>query len=303
VAAGACTFALGTDTGGSIRIPASLTGTVGLKPTWGTIPVRGVFPLSTSLDTVGSIAQTVADAMIAWRSLRRQGERIASTMELLEATRSLAGRRIGLLGGHFAKRVQPDVLAATESAAAALASLGAEIVRVDWADAAVARATGLMIQRIEAAAVHATALRESAELMGEDLRSRLEVGSLMSGVEYIDALKAREAVKASIEALYRDEQLDAVLAPSTAATAPRADAQGITFDDGVTESFGVAMTRLTTPWNATGQPVISVPAGFDRDGLPIGLSVVGKPYDEMTIAVIAHAYEQATDWHTRRAMT
>jgi Asp-tRNA(Asn)/Glu-tRNA(Gln) amidotransferase A subunit family amidase len=300
VAAGTCLGALGSDTGGSIRIPASVNGVVGLKPTWGQISVAGVFPLSTSLDTVGPIAPSVIDAVMLYHSLRHRPESIAGTASDLERARSIEGQRIGVLASHFNEGLQPDVAAAFAGAVATLRELGAEIVECDWPQAKAARATALLISRIESAAVHADALRTAPDLMGEDLRSRLEVGSMLPGTVYIEALRVREAVKRSIAEVFRSNDLVAIAAPTSPATAPIVDAGVVAFPGGVTEAFGPALTRFTTPWNATGQPVISLPCGFDRESLPVGLSIVGRPHDEFGIAAIAHAYEQATEWHTRR---
>lgn len=297
VAAGTCLGALGTDTGGSIRIPASVTGIVGLKPTWGRLSVKGIFPLAPTMDTVGPIAKTVHDAAILYLSIAGRQKEIASlTNRFPEAGGSLSGKRIGVLASYFLDRVQPDVASAFQDAIAVLRGLGAEIVECDWAEAEAARAVALVSSRVESAAVHRSQLREAPELMGEALRSRLEVGAVLPADVYIHARQARKSIRASIAEVYRAHQLDAIVVPTLPATAPRADAGVVAYADGSTEAVGTAFTRLAAPWNATGQPVISVPCGFDVDRLPIGLSVVGRPDKELELCDLAHAYERAAGW-------
>ena len=301
VAAGTCLGALGSDTGGSIRIPAAVTGTVGLKPTYGRLSTAGVFPLAPSLDTVGPIARTVLDAVILYLSLANRPKEIPATIERFTGSGdSLAGMRIGVLGGHFADRLQPDVAGAFAAAVTTLQDLGAEIVECEWADAKAARASALLISRVESASVHREALRTSPNLMGEDLRARLEVGAVTPADVYLRARRVREAVTDSIARLYAEHRLDAVVMPTLPCTAPRADDPVVRYPDGTEETAATALTRLTTPWNATGQPVVAVPCGFDGDELPIGLSFVGRPDAELDLCAIAHAYERATDWHTPR---
>jgi aspartyl-tRNA(Asn)/glutamyl-tRNA(Gln) amidotransferase subunit A len=302
VASGTSFGALGSDTGGSIRIPASVTGTVGLKPTWGRIPLAGVFPLSSSLDTAGPITRSVSDAAVMHLVLMKQVPRVDATIADLTAPfgdAPLAGRRIGVLRGFFAERLQPDVSSAFEVATRHLTSLGAEVIDVEWDDAPAARATALLISRGESGAVHHDALRHDADRIGEEVRLRFEVGALLPADVYLRARQARHAVKASIAELYRAHNLDAAVAPTLPATAPLAADCRVTFADGTVESAGAALTRFTMPWNATGQPVVSVPCGSDLDGMPIGLSFIGRPDEELALCQIASAYERSTEWHRR----
>jgi aspartyl-tRNA(Asn)/glutamyl-tRNA(Gln) amidotransferase subunit A len=301
VAVGGCLGALGSDTGGSIRIPASVTGTVGLKPTYGRLATKGVFPLSASLDTVGPIARTVLDAAILYLSLANQTKQIPDTITRLQGSGdALRGARIGVLTSHFTECLQPDVARSFQDAVETVRELGAEIIECDWQDAAAARAIALLISRVESAAVHHDAIRTSPDLIRDDVRARLEVGATVPGDAYLRALQARNAIRDSIAALYDGHRLDAILTPTLPATAPRADDPVIRYPDGSEEPVGTAFTRFTTPWNATGQPVVAVPCGLDTAGLPIGLSFVGRPDAELELCVLAHAYEQATPWHGMR---
>ncbi len=292
VAMGPCLGALGSDTGGSIRIPAALTGTVGLKPTFGRVPTQGVYPLSPSLDTVGPIARTVADALILFFSLTNRSEEIATVDTLLERDH-LEGVRIGMLRSFFTENVQAGVATAYETSLQVLRELGAELIEVSWDHAQAARASAHLISRAESSAVHHEHLRINPDLIRDDIRSRFEVGALVSADTYLRALAAREAVRDSIARVYREHSLNTIAVPTLAATAPLADDPIVSLPDG-DEGAGPALTRLTMPWNATGQPVISVPCGMDENGLPIGLSFVGRPDEEVALCQIAHAFERAT---------
>lgn len=293
VANGTALGAIGTDTGGSIRIPAALCGVTGLKPTYGRISTKGIFPLSPSLDTPGSIAGNVADTMALYLAMQGKHREIAAMWERfpLEAG-SLVGKRIGVLTSYFNEHLQQEIIDAQEKAQRVLQSLGAEIVECDWHDATAARYAAGLISRIECAQVHRDLLFNEPHLMGEQLRRRVEAGALLPADTWFAATAARDRAKNSIAALYHQHRLDAILAPSTPVTAPRAGDHEVTYADGTTEETGASLTRLTAPWNATGQPVLAIPAGTDESGLPIGLSLIGRPDEEWALADIAHALEQ-----------
>jgi len=303
VAIGTCLGALGSDTGGSIRIPASVTGTVGLKPTFERLPVTGVYPLSPALDTVGPIARSVADTLVLYLAIANRAAEIARIDAMLEpfGPKKLDRVRIGIPATFFTENIQPDVKASFIAAIETLESLGAELIDVDWRDAAMARAVAAVINRVESAAIHRDHIRgDEADKLDSGTRMRFEAGALLPDDMLRRARVARKAARDSIARIYAEYRLDAIAAPSTAAIAPRADCLFVDLPDG-TEAVGPALTRLTMPWNATGQPVISVPCGFDADEMPIGLSIVGKPDDELGISRIAHQYEQATNWFRTHA--
>lgn len=294
IANGTALGGLGTDTGGSIRIPASLCGVTGLKPTHGRLPLTGIFPLSPSLDTVGPLANTVADCMALYLGMQGKGSEIPAMWDRFpESEGSLEGVRIGVLGGFFTEHLQPEVAAAWQRAVAHAERLGAEIVECIWEDAATARIAASQIQRVECGQVHRDLLTTAPEKMGQALRERVELGAILPADVFYTALDARNRVKQSIAKLYAEYSLDAVLVPSTPVTAPRVGELAISYDDGTSEETGLALTRLTQPWNATGQPIFALPAGLDDAGLPIGLSLVGRPDDEWHLADIAHALETA----------
>ena len=294
VANGTSLGALGTDTGGSIRIPAALCGVSGLKPTYGRHSNKGIHPLSPSLDTPGPIARTVADTMALYLAMQGKHKDIPEMWDRFPGAGSrLDGKRIGVLDSYFNENVQPDILAAQKTAIARMRELGAEIVECDWADALKARIAAKQISRIECAQIHRDLLINNPDLMGEELRKRVEVGALLPADTWFAMVAAREEVKQSIAAVYTQHNLDAIIVPTTPVTAPKVGEKTLTYADGSTEDTGAALTRLTGPWNATGQPVFAVPAGVDALGLPIGLSLVGRPDMEWELADIAHALECA----------
>ncbi|MDP9366515.1 MAG: amidase family protein, partial [Chloroflexota bacterium] len=208
---------------------------------------------------------------------------------------------LGAPRGFFADRVWPEVTAAVEAALGIFAGLGAEVIEAPWPEAEAARGVGFVVNRVESAAVHEGMPPERLALLGADLRPRLVAGRLIPAPYYLRALRARQVVKHSVARLFREHRLDALLAPTLPATAALAERPMIFhYDDGVEEPLGTGYTRLTMPFNATGQPVLAVPCGFDRLGLPIGLQIAGRPFAEATICRIGAAYEAATEWHTRR---
>lgn len=293
VAVGSCVAALGTDTGGSIRIPASVTGTVGLKPTYGAIPCTGIFPLAWSLDTVGPITRTVRDAEIVFNALLGEPTRMLGGGV---SANDLTGLRIGVPRPYFFERLQPGVRSAVETAILTMRDLGAVIIDVEWAEAAAARALSVIISRAEASEVHAAGYLANPAGFGPDIRSRLAVADALPARDYVLALRARAAIKRSVAELYAEHRLDALVTPTLCATAALADNLTVDLPDGTVPVF-LAYTMLTMPFNATGQPCLSIPCGFDELGLPVGLQIVGQPYQEADLCRIGHVYEQAAGWH------
>jgi len=290
VATGSALAAVGSDTGGSIRIPAAVVGVSGFKPAYGALPTRGVSALSPSLDTLGPIARTVDDVWLTWQAMIGGDGAPASA--------DITGWRIGFPHVHFRDRLQPDVRSAVEIAAALLQDLGATIVEADWDDAARARGASYVINRVETGDALWHVVNGDPAAMAKlnpDLQVRIMGGRLIPAVTYLEALRQRVAVRDAMAAYMRDHLLRAVLTPGLPATAIDAGTNRVVHDDG-DEPVGVGFTRLTMPFNATGQPVLSVPCGFDRHGLPIGLQLAGVPGDEATLFAIGLAYEDAAGW-------
>jgi len=301
VAAGSVFAALGTDTGGSIRCPAAVTGIVGLKPTLGRVDRGGILPLAWSLDTAGPLAPTVADAAAVFAAI---GDRPWSGFDPGQAPADLAGVRLGVARPHFFDRLLPPVAAAVEAAVDQMRRLGATVVEAPWAEAAAARDIAFVINRVETAAVHERLFRDDPArfvLLNPDLRARIAAGPRLPATAYLRALRVRTLIRDSASRLFADHRLDALLVPTLPATAAPADDLTVDHADGSDpEPVNAAYTRLTMPFNATGQPALSLPCGFDPQGLPIGLQLAGRPDGEATLCRIGHAYERAAGWHRRR---
>jgi aspartyl-tRNA(Asn)/glutamyl-tRNA(Gln) amidotransferase subunit A len=298
VTAGVVAMGMGSDTGGSIRIPAAACGCCGFKPSYGTLSVEGVQALAPSLDTLGPLGATVDDVRLAWDALRDPG----SEMRRPASIGDLSGLRLAAPRRHFRNRLQEGVAAAFDAAIETLRGLGATIVEDDWEDAVAARASGYVINRVETG----TALwplvegeQDRLSLLNPDLQLRVQAGRLVPAHGYLTALRERERVRDSMARWFAGLRLDGVIAPALPATAIRAGTTTARFSDG-DEPIGIAWTRLTMPFNATGQPVLSLPCGFDGDGLPVGMQIAGHPGREDHLFAIGEVYEQAAGWHSRR---
>lgn len=298
VAAGMCMAALGTDTGGSIRIPASLCGVVGLKPTYGRVSLRGVFPLSWNLDHAGPLTRSVKDAALLLQVLAGYDEKDPASANVpvddyskdIEA--GIKGWRIALAVGDFVEVSEAEVLAAVRVAARYFEFLGAKVEEVDtsWLyEAAVANGR---ITQADGAAYHRERLESNPELFGADVRQRLESGRDLSSGEYV--LARRKQVEARRRSELFFHQYDALLLPSTPITAlPIEDIEN-------SASQAPSLTRFTAPFNLTGLPALSVPCGFTKAGLPIGLQIVSGHWQEAKVLRAGYAFEQATEWHKHR---
>ncbi|MFN8592542.1 MAG: amidase [Thermomicrobiales bacterium] len=302
VAAGSCLAALSSDSAGSIRVPAALTGVVGIKPTRGRVSTRGAFPLAWSIDTVGTHGKTVDDAMVMLEAIVSEGA-LQEAWPYIAANgdegRPLRGMRLGVPRPYFFDHLQPDVDASVTAAIDLLAELGADVFGTPWPFAQAAAAAGYIIIRAEMAAVHAETVRASPDLYGPVLRARLAGFSLYPAQGYLRARQARTAVRRAMADLFATHRLDALVMPTTGATAILAGRPAIVASEG-NDSFHAGFYDLTVPFNATGQPAMSIPCGFDAAGLPIGLQLAGAPGAETTLARIGQAYERAAGWSARR---
>ncbi|MBX4177376.1 amidase [Streptomyces geysiriensis] len=299
VAAGAATFALGTDTGGSIRVPAALNGVVGLKPTYGLVPRHGVTSLSWSLDHVGPITRTVEDAATVLAALvghdpRDPASRPAPAPGHRPTTDpdDLSGLRVGVPTTYYFDHVDPEVADAVRRAVDRLALRGARLVDVEIPMARYVQAVqwGLMVP--EATAYHERTLRTAAGLYEDDVRVLLEAGELMSAGDHLRAQRARTLMRREWARMLR--QVDVVVAPTVPLTAVPAGQTSVSWPDGTVESVSDAYVRLSAPANITGVPALTVPAGTDRAGLPIGLQVLGRPFDEATVVRVGLAHERGS---------
>ena len=297
VSTGMALGALGTDTGGSIRIPASLCGIVGFKPTYGRVSLRGVFPLSWNLDHVGPLAKTVEDAALLLQVISVYDPIDPASIKMLlgdylgHLMDDMKGRKIVLGVGEYVESADPEVLDAVRAAAKVFASFGCHVQEVDvsWMrEAALANKT---MTQADGAAVHRERLREHPDWFGEDIRRRLEDGAKTSSTEYSLARRTQAEVRKKCEHFF--ELYDLLLIPTTPIPAPT-----IAGNDAV-EQAG-RLTRFTAPFNLTGLPALSVPCGFTKEGLPIGLQIVSRAWADAKVLNAGHAFEQSTEWHKKR---
>jgi aspartyl-tRNA(Asn)/glutamyl-tRNA(Gln) amidotransferase subunit A len=303
VAAQLAAGALGTDTGGSVRIPAALCGIVGLKPTYGRVSRAGVIPLAWSLDHVGPMTRTVADAALLLHVLAGRDPADPSTADVpvpdyrRALTGDIRGLRLGLPRALFFDHLDPEVRAAVESAALSLQGLGASVEEVSLPRMPHAAPASFAIIAAEAAAYHEPYLRHRAADYGADVRARLTAGQFVLATQYLKAQRARRVVRADVDAALT--RVDAFLLPTTPIPAPPLAAREVTVD-GVTEDVRWWLIRCTRPINVTGHPALSVPYGFTSGGLPIGLQLVGRHFDEATLLRIGHALEAVSPARGRR---
>lgn len=297
VSAGLCFASLGSDTGGSIRLPASLCGVVGLKPTYGRVSRRGVVPLAWSLDHAGPLARTVDDVAITMNAIagHDSGDPASADRPVPDfgaGPDGGAGRiRVGVLREYLGDGVEPEVAAAVHAAAETLADLGAQVEEVSVPSAVHSLGASIAILFSEAAAVHERWVGSHRDQYGADVLARLEMGARLTGVHYLKGQRARRAMVKDFSALF--EQVDLVATPTAPLVAP-------TFEDVQTEASRGPLLRFTRLSNVLGGPACSVPCGFSASGLPIGLQLIGRPFDEVTVLRAAHAYEQRAGWYQRR---
>jgi aspartyl-tRNA(Asn)/glutamyl-tRNA(Gln) amidotransferase subunit A len=294
VATGMALGALGTDTGGSIRIPASLCGIVGFKPTYGRVSLRGVFPLSWNLDHVGPLTKSVKDAALILQVISVYDQTDPASIKMLvgdylgHLMDSVEGRKIALGTGDFIETTDPESLQAAREAAKVFEALGCKVQEVDisWLQDA-ALANKLMTQS-DGATVHRDRLKDHPELFGEDIRRRLEDGTKTTSTEYILARRTQAEVRKRFEHFF--ESYDLLLTPTTPIAAPT-----IAGHDAVEQA--ARLTRFTAPFNLAGLPALSLPCGFTNEGLPIGLQIVSHAWADAKVLNAGYAFEQATEWH------
>jgi aspartyl-tRNA(Asn)/glutamyl-tRNA(Gln) amidotransferase subunit A len=291
-----CYAALGSDTGGSIRVPASLCGIVGLKPTYGRVSKRGVVPLSFSLDHIGPMARSARDCALVLQAIAGYDAQDECSVDApvgdytSNIDAGLKGVRIGV-ANLASEAWSSDVSQAFDSAVKQLEGLGAETMAVDTSSFGAYHYVGGVVLLSEAAAYHRERIAQQPQDFGEDVRMRLLSGMDQKAADYIRAMQfMRELRRTCDEMFLRDADL--LVMPTTIIAAPRADS--VTLDDPT-----VGLSRLTLPTDSTGQPAMSVPCGFTDSGLPLGLMIVGRHFDEATVLRAAHAFEQAAGVSSR----
>jgi aspartyl-tRNA(Asn)/glutamyl-tRNA(Gln) amidotransferase subunit A len=298
VAAGLCAAAVGTDTGGSIRIPAALCGIVGFKPAFGAVPVDGIVPLCASLDHAGPMTRTVADALLMCDAMRgpEGGRKHGGGKREPRSSRRI---RMGWPRDYFFDRVAPEVMAAIRAARELWEERGVKFVPVALARVEAANRATLPVALAEAYQYHRMAgyFPARAADYSDDVRGRLEKGAAITAADYLDA---RAAFRSSTEEFQRcGEEVDVLLAPTVPVPAPGIGEERVSIA-GVDEDVRGALLRFCRPANLWGAPAISIPCGATSEGLPIGLQLMGFERREGELLRAAQIYEQATEWHARR---
>jgi aspartyl-tRNA(Asn)/glutamyl-tRNA(Gln) amidotransferase subunit A len=296
--------ALGSDTGGSIRIPASLCGVVGLKPTFGRVSRTGIVPHSWSLDHAGPLALSVRDAALLLNVLAGHDTRDPGSADVAvpnytaSLNTGIAGMRIGVCRNHFFGANETEVEARVEQAIADLAALGAQVIDFEVPDLQYGLGAIFAIELASSSAYHDRGLQRGATAaMADDVRTLVEIGRLVSASDYLKAEQLRALLIEDFKAVF--ERVDVVLTPASPVTAwQRGQTSVVT--GGMEESPLAASWRLTYPFNLTGLPALSLPCGFDSRGLPVGLQIAGKPFDEATVLRVAQAYEDVHRWNVVR---
>ena len=301
--AGMLPAATGSDTGGSIRIPASICGVVGIKPTYGRVSKHGVVPLSWSLDHAGPMARSVEDCAVLLQAMAGHDPKDPGSREIpvpdyvAEMKRPVKGLKAGLPRKEFFVRLQQGVSDAVEKAIETLEGMGVEVHEVDVPSMDDAVAISLGILGPEVAAYHRKWIEERPGDYVPQVLTRIKSGMFVPAVDYIKSHQARaKFTQGYLDAM---NDLDILITPTEQLTAPKMEESRVTID-GVEETTQNLMLWHNRPFNITGFPAISVPCGFDDKGLPVGLQIVGKPFQEGTVLQAAYAYEQATPWHEKR---
>jgi aspartyl-tRNA(Asn)/glutamyl-tRNA(Gln) amidotransferase subunit A len=292
VATGMCFAAIGTDTGGSVREPAAFCGIVGLKPTYGRVSVRGVFPLSPSLDHVGPLCRNVRDTALMLQVIAGYDKLDTTSVDwpvdsYTDALTDTTKSRIGIVRHPFFDDLDHEIASAMDEALRQIGSMASDVLEIDLPS------TPSAVQAPEVYAVHAKHFARSPELYGRWIQERLKQAALVDTVSYVEARQHLDRIRRSIGDIF--SKVDFLITPTT-------PVPPITISEALNMSpdpAGELWLRNTRPFNVYGLPTISIPCGFTRAGLPIGLQISAAHFREAKLLSFAYAYEQATPWHKR----
>jgi aspartyl-tRNA(Asn)/glutamyl-tRNA(Gln) amidotransferase subunit A len=294
-------LALGTDTGGSIRVPSALCGVTGIKPTYGLVPRTGVSTLSWTLDHVGPMARDARDlarALTVMAGADDEDPSAPAGRVVIDADAdAVRGMRIGIAGGWFAERVDRSVLDAFEAAVATFAALGAQMVPIEFDGVEQADSEGWTVFYGELASTQ-EGNADTAHLFDDGTRARFEVSLLPTAADYLRALRRRPLVQAAFLRRMDAAGIDVLLTPGVGATAPRLDDLTMSVD-GVPYNLHDVIPRNTRIFDYTGFPALMMPAGIAPDGLPVGVQLVARPWQDRLCLAAAAAFQDATDFHRR----
>ncbi len=301
VAAGITVAALGSDTGGSIRIPAAVCGTAGLKGTYGRVPRSGAAVLSWSLDHIGPLAATPADCILVESVISGFHASDPTTLSEpppdggLDAEGGLEGVKLGVIDRYRDPLIEPAVSEAFEAAIGVLCDLGAEVAPVEIPELDTVLEVEFALVRAEGAAYHRNLVLNAPHLIDPAIRTLLATGLVMPTEHYLASLRGRERIRRAMRDCFERNDLTAVLTPTLPGVAAAKDQTALDYGD-ADEDVTFAYVRTTAPANLTGQPALSVPCGFDASGLPVGLQIMGRPLAETEISRIGQIYHDSADW-------
>jgi len=303
VAARLCQGALGTDTGCSVRLPAAYNGISGLRPSIGRVSNHGVGTLAWTLDTVGPMCRTAEDCALVLGAIAGHDARDRQTLAAPvpdyrdELRHGLDGVRVAVIEDFSLAGLHPDVAGCAARALDDLRAGGAVVREVAMRDLEPSISALLTIDIAEPSAYHAEWLRTRAGEYGDDVRTLLEAGELYLATHYIQAQRYRTLLRDQLLGVLRDAE--AIVTPTVPFTAPPVEAVEVELPTGETLDVIPAVMRYNALPPLGGLPALSLPCGFDGEGLPVGLQVIGRPFDEATVLRIGHRYQQETDWHAR----
>ncbi len=290
VAFGLCPFALGTDTGGSVRAPAVLNGLVGLKPTLGRVSTRGVIPYCWTFDHVGTVTRTVADAALVLEAIAgydpldpvSSNQPVGSYVSALE--RDIGDLRVGVPESFYFERADSEILTASEAVLRHLEASGAELRKVSMPSMEHSRTVSLAVQMPEALSYHSRYLDQRGELYGSDFRAGLALGQCLLAEHYVRAKRFVELYRRQTNAVF--DEIDVLVTPATPVIAPKLGTVKVKLE-GVEEAVGNAVTRFSTFFNMTGHPAITLPVALHSKGLPMGIQIVARHFAEETLFAAA----------------
>ena len=302
VAAGAAYAGMGSDTGGSIRSPAAYTGLVGLKPTYGLVSRAGVVPLCWSLDHAGPLTRTVRDtalildAIAGYDPADPASARIDPAPSAAGLDAPIAGMKVAVVEELFVQHVEPEIATLVRAAVEQLEDLGVHVESIRVPSTELVGPAIMPIVQAEATSYHWPTMQEHLDDYGPIIRANLQLGATLLAKDYLDAQRVRRQLHDEVEALL--SEYDAIVFPTQPTVALPLDAFQM---PDIPDSDAMGAEIGHTGWaNLTGHPAVSVPCGFTDAGLPAGLQITGRLFDDPTILRLAHHYEQATDWHRRR---
>jgi aspartyl-tRNA(Asn)/glutamyl-tRNA(Gln) amidotransferase subunit A len=303
VAARTCYGAIGTDTGGSIRLPSAINGIVGIRPTYGRVSNAGIIPLAWSMDTAGPMTRTVEDCAIMFNVIAGPDPKdpSCSAAPVVDYTadlgRGVRGIRIGVVPGYFFHHLQRPVHDAVRAALKTFEGLGASVVDVNIENIHGNISAQLTIESAEPSSYHQRWLRERPGDYGEDVRTLLEIGEMLLATHYVQAQRYRSLLRSEFLSAFKS--VDVFICPTLPFTATPVGAMKVVIENGVEEDMLSAIMQYTGVPSLTGLPSLNVPCGFDQDALPVGMQIIGQPFGEAALFRVGAAFQAATDFHKR----